>query len=97
MEERSIKKRIALSGSREVVLVDSNSSEKCDLSRNLFCLSETGTVLWQVQSGVASHGVDSYSDVYIGENGELFAYSANGIEYTIDEYSGDILSRELIR
>ncbi len=96
-EENSIKKRIALSESREVVLIDCKLATQCEPSQNLFCLTAKGDVLWQIQPSVISHGVIGYSDVLLGQNGELLAYSANGVEYTIEENSGKILSKDLIR
>ena len=88
----SITKRVSLSNG-DVVLVDDTN----DLARNIFLLDRTGEVIWQIEPATMSHGVVGFSDLYLGTNSELLAYSSNGIEYIIDNATGKILNKELIR
>lgn len=95
--EQVIRQRVSLQGLGEVLLVEAAYGACSDSSRNIFLVDQGGRVLWQVQSAVRSHDVAGYSNLHLNEQGELLAYSANGIEYLIDQASGNILRKELIR
>jgi hypothetical protein len=98
-----IKTRVSLGAAGDVVLVDSKdlvsavSGKQWNPNRNVFLLSGNGQVVWEVESGMQSHGVQGFENVYLGPNGELMAYSANGVEYVLDAKTGRILSKELVR
>ena len=79
------------------MLLDSSSSKETDQARNIFLLDHAGRVIWQVEAATISHGIKGFSDLYLGADGDLLAYSPNGIEYTIQVETGRILKRELIR
>lgn len=96
-EEASVVKRLPLAGYGEVVLVDCKTAMCREPDSNVFLLNGKGDVVWQIEPGVRSHGAIGYSDVYLGSGGELMVYSRNGVEYVIDQSSGRILSKELIR
>ena len=97
------KKRLPLGDKGEVVLIDSkdlmSSQEdgKWDATRNIFLVKGGDQIVWQTEAAIKSHGAVGYSDVHFGKNGELLAYSSNGIEYSIDDLTGRILGKELIR
>jgi hypothetical protein len=103
LEGLPTKKRLPLGDKGEVVLIDSKkfvssqAAEKWDAARNLFLVNGIGQIVWQAEAAVTSHGAVGYSDVYLGASGEILAYSSNGIEYNIDDLTGRILDKELIR
>lgn len=93
----SVIKRLLLDDLGDLILVDSKSAPPPELERNVFLLGGDGKVLWQIEPAVQSHGSIGFSNVYIGENNKLMAYSSNGIEYTIDRLTGRILDKDLVR
>lgn len=103
LDHLPIKKRLPLGDKGEVVLIDckdlmsSQMNNALDASRNIFLVKDSDQIVWQVEGAVKSHGVVGYSDVYLGKNGELLAYSSNGIEYSIDDVTGHIMGKDLIR
>ena len=96
-EIASIKKSIPMQGIGSVVLIDCKMAPHCENDSNVFLLGLAGEVIWQIEPSLSSHGVIGYSDVCVGSNNKLLAYSSNGIEYEIEPTSGRILSKELIR
>jgi hypothetical protein len=96
-EASSVTKRLTLDGRGDVVLVDSKAAKNWEPGRNVFLVDKDGQVLWQIESGVQSHGVVGFSNVYLGKSNELLTYGSNGIEYTVDGATGRILGQELVR
>ena len=97
VEKLPKKKSIPLGNRGEVVLLDPSSATSFDPARNIVLINDRNQVVWQVEAAVSSHGAVGYSDVYVSENRELLAYGSNGIEYAIDQATGRIVSRDLIR
>ena len=102
-DKAKVKKFLSLGERGDLVLVDNKGlvtteeMAKWDATRNIFLVKAGTKVVWQADPAVKSHGVIGYSDVYLGKNGELLAYSSNGIEYIIDDVTGHIINKELIR
>lgn len=102
-EKLPTKKRLPLGDKGEVVLIDSkdlmstHASEIWDATRNIFLVKGGSQIVWQAEAAAKSHRAIGYSDVYLGKIGEILAYSSNGIEYSIDDLTGRILGKELIR
>lgn len=93
----AIKKRLPFDDASEIILVDSKTTKQSEPERNIFLMNKENEVVWQIEMGVESHGVVGYSNVYLGKNDELLAYSSNGVEYTIDSATGRILKKDLVR
>jgi|SRR6267378_7269943 len=92
-----IAKRLSLAGQGDVVLLEPASSKDIDPARNVFLLDKDDYVIWQIEAATLSHGIKGFSDVYVGPDNKLMAYSPNGIEYTIQSDTGRILGKELVR
>ena len=90
-----IQMQLTLNDVGEVVLLD--PANDAYSGRNVFLLTLSGEVTWQIEACTRSHGVNHYSAIELKCNDELVAYSPNGIEYSIDKADGSILKRELIR
>ena len=103
LDKLPIKKRLPLGDKGEVVLIESKelmssqAAGKWDATRNVFLVKGGDQIVWQAEAAAKSHGAVGYSDVYLGKKGELLAYSSNGIEYSIDDLTGRILGKDLIR
>jgi hypothetical protein len=96
-ESTSVTKRLSLDDLGEVVLVNGSAVASEERGRNVFLVGNDGQVLWQIEPPVQSHGVVCFENIYFGRNGELLAYSSNGIEYILDRATGRILDKELVR
>ena len=103
IDQLPAKKRLPLGDEGEVVLIDANEMGSSRMTgslepeRNVFLVNSKGQIVWQIEASVKSHGAVGYSDVYLGEDDSLLAYSSNGIEYSIDKVTGCVLGKELIR
>jgi hypothetical protein len=99
-DQLPIRKRVTLGDKGEVILIDArhlSADTNWDPARNIFLVKDGNEIVWQAEAAVQSHGAVGYSDVYLGKDGQLLAYSSNGVEYVIEESTGRILGKELIR
>jgi hypothetical protein len=65
--------------------------------RNVYCYEFNGNLKWQIENPDNIHSTNYYTSIYLSSNNELQAYSKNGVEYTLNEYNGTILKKELIK
>jgi hypothetical protein len=77
----------------KVVLVESNSVTG---DRNVLCFDYNGKMKWQVPEPPNLHASNFFTSIYL-TNGELYAYSKNGVEFHLDKETGIILGSQLIR
>ena len=91
IEPSQVVQRLSLGDKGAIVLTSDPNT-----SRNIFLVRPSGEVIWQIEEPVHSDGVQRYYSVYLN-GAQLFAYSANGVEYLVDSETGRIQSKELIR
>lgn len=76
-----------------ILLLEYNSTDK---EANIWCYTYNKEPLWQICEPDKLHDVNYYTSIYLRDN-KLCAYNINGIEVTIDERTGEILNKELIK
>jgi outer membrane protein assembly factor BamB len=64
--------------------------------RNVFCYNASGQLKWQIPNPVQLHEINYYTGIYIREQ-QLYAYSVSGVEYNLNEETGEILKSEFIK
>jgi hypothetical protein len=77
-----------------VVLVNGSSILS---DQNVFGYSVTGELHWTIPEPDALHQRNSYTSIYLSAAGELRAYSESGVEYTLNQYDGSVISKLLIK
>ena len=85
-------KTIYLKNSR-VVIVKPNTEIG---DRNIFCFDYSGKIKWQVPAPPQLHQSNYFTGIYLRE-GELYAYSLNGVEFHLDKETGVVVDSALIK
>ena len=89
--DKEHKVRLPLADGGSIVLFEllaDKSKTTDEINRNVFRLSATGEVVWQIESGAFEGERQPFTNISF--NNELKAYCWNGVEFPVDIETGEL-------
>ncbi len=90
---KKISKEIRLDNGDRIVLLDMLAADKslssASIDQNIYRVSASGDVIWQVSAGEPVYDRSPFTGIVIEDDGVLHAYRWDGTEYIVDVQSGE--------
>jgi hypothetical protein len=94
-------KEILLADGSRILLVQmlcaTDSAPDKDVERNIFRVSKVGEVLWQVLVREKAYPRSPFTGISINDQGNVRAYSWEGVEYEIDIATGHEIASHFVK